>query len=242
MPAGRGDALCPNCAPVCVVCMVARGRLTGCNYAHGLCDGCAIAHVQHHVTWSLPLRCPCGDTPPLDVRILPDDAFEAWHEGMYRATVPSAPPVFAGVSEALCADAHGRRCPHCHRLFADYDGCAAVRCVCGGVFCALCLKGFPSDAEAHAHVRSCSLHPDNSGNYFVRREHVARVWHARARHRMHILLTRVKERDGVLLAWCARRAVRRFDPELLPPSWTWRQMLCAMVAGALIGMMWRVNE
>jgi hypothetical protein len=242
VPAGRGDALCAHCAPTCLVCMDARGRPTGCARGHGLCDECAVAHVARHVAWAVPVRCPCGGPHALDVRLLPDAAFQAWQDGLRRAATPSAPPVFAGVVEALCTDARGRRCPHCHRLFADYDGCAAVQCVCGGLFCALCLEGFADEVEAHAHVRSCLHRPDGGGDYFVRADDVARVWLGRARHRLRALLTRVRERDGVLLAWCVRRAVRRFDPELLTPPWTWREMVCAMFAGGVLGALWQVDR
>ena len=235
VPAGAGDALCLVCAPQCVVCQSAQGRPTGCPYEHGLCDACANDHAVRHAAWrpDAPLRCPCNEGPDLDVRALPDDAFEAWRRGVTRS--PPPPPVFSSVTETLCSDARTRRCPHCHRIFADYDGCASVQCHCGGFFCALCLRGFRTSEGAHAHVGRCPLNPTR-GDYFVPAECVEDVWSARARTKMEDLFARVRDRDGTLLAWCARRAVRRFDPTLVPVDWTWRGMSVAMLVGGLIGM------
>jgi hypothetical protein len=50
------------------------------------------------------------------------------------------------------------RCPRCRRAFADFDGCAALRCFgCGCGFCAWCLAD--CGADAHAHVAACPESP-----------------------------------------------------------------------------------
>jgi hypothetical protein len=54
------------------------------------------------------------------------------------------------------------RCPRCRRAFADFDGCAALRCFgCGCGFCAWCLADCGSDA--HAHIAACPESPAGSG-------------------------------------------------------------------------------
>jgi len=45
-------------------------------------------------------------------------------------------------------------CPKCDMPFVDYDGCNALRCVCGARFCGVCLKYSSNSAESHACARS----------------------------------------------------------------------------------------
>lgn len=118
-----------------------------------------------------------------------------------------------GIAVALCEDARSRRCPNCRQRYADFDGCAAVRCDgCGAYFCGLCTEGFHDDsAAAHAHVKRCS----GMGTFYVPQEVVHRTWIARARRKMTESLATVRARDGRLVEWSTRRAVRRIDPDLL---------------------------
>jgi predicted Zn-ribbon and HTH transcriptional regulator len=53
------------------------------------------------------------------------------------------------------------RCPRCRAVFADYDGCDALKCPmagCGCGFCALCLAD--CGADAHQHVAAANHHGD----------------------------------------------------------------------------------
>jgi hypothetical protein len=50
------------------------------------------------------------------------------------------------------------KCPGCHAVFLDFDGCFALTCsvnTCKMAFCAWCLKACGDDA--HAHVQKCPL-------------------------------------------------------------------------------------
>ena len=79
---------------------------------------------------------------------------------------PAAPADAAGGEEAVLR-LHVRhveeelltaRCPRCRRAFADFDGCAALRCfLCGCGFCAWCLAD--CGADAHAHIAACPDSP-----------------------------------------------------------------------------------
>ena len=64
------------------------------------------------------------------------------------------------------------KCPRCRQAFADYDGCAALKCHkpgCNAGFCAFCLADCGHDA--HHHITECpelregNLHVLNG--YFV---------------------------------------------------------------------------
>jgi hypothetical protein len=51
------------------------------------------------------------------------------------------------------ADSLNMKCPKCHLVFDDYEGCNALHCrnsACGAAFCAICLEDCGSDAHAHA--------------------------------------------------------------------------------------------
>ena len=57
-------------------------------------------------------------------------------------------------------------CPRCKKAFVDFDGCAALVCVCKCAFCACCLKDCGQDA--HAHVKSCPQNPPpHHGGYHL---------------------------------------------------------------------------
>ena len=50
------------------------------------------------------------------------------------------------------------KCPRCAAAVFDFDGCFALKCPrCGCGFCAWCFKD--CQADAHAHVRTCTRRP-----------------------------------------------------------------------------------
>lgn len=61
-------------------------------------------------------------------------------------------------NEVLC-----NQCPTCNQVFSDFDGCTAISCKCGTIFCGLCLKRSASDRIAHrVHPASCRYNPTTS--------------------------------------------------------------------------------
>ena len=63
------------------------------------------------------------------------------------------------------------RCPKCHQVFGDFDGCAALACQyagCNAHFCAFCLEDCAADA--HPHVRTCRLNPRRNEYYVSKAE------------------------------------------------------------------------
>jgi len=77
------------------------------------------------------------------------------------------------------------RCPKCRRVFDQYEGCAALTCAyagCNAHFCAFCLAD--CGADAHSHVRGCSLNPKKNG-YFVSKDEWARIMDSQRREKLN---------------------------------------------------------
>jgi len=161
---------------------------------HFACDECFSAHVQRREALAADglIKCAgdgCGcrftlqavakhaTTPAFDaLRKLADDMkvvamqreFEQWKdrfEAEFAAKSESERRVLAArrsVEEMMAL-----QCPKCRGVFAQFDGCAALKCGyegCGANFCAFCLAD--CGADAHPHVRTCRLNPKQN-EYFV---------------------------------------------------------------------------
>ena len=57
----------------------------------------------------------------------------------------------------IIGDTVATKCPSCHKLFYNFDGCCALTCSCGAHFCALCFKTEDKweVAGVHEHVMNC---------------------------------------------------------------------------------------
>ena len=59
------------------------------------------------------------------------------------------------------------KCPECHALFTDFDGCGALACPrCNQQFCALCLAASPSEQDNHRHVINCARQHLQKADFF----------------------------------------------------------------------------
>ena len=238
VPSHADDALCPQCAPTCIVCFSEPGRPTGCEADHGICAACLGTHLEHHADTdpAAPLRCPCG-SGELDFRFdVSPEAFAQWRACLGRAPAERPQPSLAA---RLCQEARTLACPHCGRPFVDFDGCAALRCTCGRYFCAMCLAPCDGTSDAvHAHVLRCPHNPVAADRtYYVPLEHCRAVWLAAARENLRDSLRTISAIDGTVLAWAARRAVCARDPALAAPSPRRRRAGCEWVLAACAGGM-----
>ncbi|GBG24182.1 Protein kinase, putative, partial [Hondaea fermentalgiana] len=82
-------------------------------------------------------------------------------------------------------------CPRCSTVFADFDGCCALKCgACSSYFCAWCLQDTGNDAGAcHQHVATCASKPAGDEDPFfsdfaVVKQAWARLRAQRLRHYM----------------------------------------------------------
>ena len=65
------------------------------------------------------------------------------------------------------------RCPNCQQAWANYDGCAALKCArCATSFCALCQVDCGNNANFH--VANCKWNPGSNGT-FVSSENFAKI-------------------------------------------------------------------
>lgn len=232
----------PSGLPLCLVCASEAGAPTGCQGNHGLCEECLETHLQREgflKPHRLP-KCPCGDSP-IDLKGLPSDALETW----VRSRSPAASARASDErwsSASMCAEARRLSCPHCGRTFVEFDGCLALRCVCEGWFCALCLRAMDGDEGAHDHVRKCPLNP--TGSLYLPLEQCRSIWLASARRKLKRSLAHVRESDGGLLEYALSRAILRRDAEVactdatpMHPLWYTSPLV---VAGFVAGWWWQV--
>ena len=64
-------------------------------------------------------------------------------------------------------------CPHCATVYAEFDGCMALKCSsCNLSFCGYCHKGFPDSRGAHDHVRECDANLTRNGSYYATAEEI----------------------------------------------------------------------
>jgi len=77
------------------------------------------------------------------------------------------------------------KCPHCSAVYAEFDGCMALKCgSCAQRFCGYCHHGFCDSSACHAHVRRCDLNHTPDGNYFLSEEALPA---AHSRYRVKVL-------------------------------------------------------
>ena len=74
--------------------------------------------------------------------------------------------------DAGAAEARNRAlnlaCPHCHAVYAEFDGCMALQCAsCTGSFCGYCHKGVANSRGCHDHVRECDMNLTPNGSYYA---------------------------------------------------------------------------
>ena len=80
------------------------------------------------------------------------------------------------IQKRKCLEMLNVRCPHCEKVFVDFDACCAVKCSCNVHFCAWCLdfNSFNQD-ETHEHVKHCS-ESLKQGHYYGTKEQITSVW------------------------------------------------------------------
>lgn len=237
---------------MCMICFVETGRATGCPDNHHVCKTCMHTHIRHHLedrpdAW---VRCPCGQGAPLDTVTSSTAHVAQWIDGLVRLVRDrrgqgtTFQPV-ESVGVALCHEARDLSCPTCGRGFVDFEGCAAIGCVCGSYFCALCLQRFASSALVHEHVRRCLFNPTEDASYYVPIEACKSLWLARARQRLRRALWRLLRIDGLFVALSAIWAVHWRDPALVHMETSWlhtrprlrfnAKTLASLVAAAVVG-------
>lgn len=168
---------CKLCFPVtCFICQSDRASVAcPCEDQHSLCRSCMLEYVDHvreNATWDGNLQCPCGKEGTFTKL--------AW---MYQRKLirNTSPPPLAKRShlDIIEQDVLTSRCPHCHAVFFDFDGCAAIQCLCNGFFCAICMKPFANSDDCHRHLLECN------GQYFVQLDY----WrHLHACYKLKLLL------------------------------------------------------
>lgn len=126
------------------------------------CEHCFCLSCSHIIVSDASKRnentisCPCRNSLPLST--IPSNLFTVYVDS--RQISPAADDAITSVVDAL-----NLKCPHCGAVFYDFDGCAALRCRCGGLFCALCMHKSYTNDEIHAHVLSCPENPN--GDYYI---------------------------------------------------------------------------
>lgn len=115
------------------------------------------------------------------------------------------------------------RCPRCRLVFADYTGCAALKCQhedfagrkiggCNAAFCALCQLDCGNDA--HRHVANCPL--NTTGGVHIAADVFQRVVQGERRRKLPEYWGTLKPQVQVELA--ANAGIRQVFVELgLPP-------------------------
>jgi hypothetical protein len=117
------------------------------------------------------------------------DLLLSWHRA--KITEPSPRTIL---------DHLNNECPHCGAVFYDFDGCLALRCTCGGYFCALCFQGFANSDDVHDHVNQCTKNT-SPGEYFMPID----SWMAlQEQARQDIGTKLIRERTGIDNMHCAR--------------------------------------
>ena len=157
-----------------------------------------------------------------------------------KAPIPKGPALSAepmtAHDQAFASICHivTPRCPKCDVPIVDFEACAALTCGrrlqlgdrvdisggCGANLCAWCLMEVPPHESHHAHVRTCSMNPDEEGSVYPPHPHPA-VWKAfmavLARERVFNFVERIQgadKRDALY------SAVRKDFPDLkLSKEW-----------------------
>ncbi|CAB9528797.1 expressed unknown protein [Seminavis robusta] len=67
------------------------------------------------------------------------------------------------------------KCPHCKAVYAEFDGCMALKCaICHGNFCGYCHHPVSTSQGAHEHVRDCNDNESSNGSYFASKDEIKR--------------------------------------------------------------------
>ena len=121
---------------------------------HSFCNECTNSILRPQILRRCKtLSCPCGG----HVEEISNDAVSLLLTEVWETVSHD--------NQRSLADAFNLSCPHCKRVFVDFEACLAIRCECDRFFCALCLQPFETNEEAHEHVLQCSLNPNRS--YFM---------------------------------------------------------------------------
>lgn len=147
LPTRAGRAWCKRCPVECVSCGTTLKARAAC---HGACLDCApllAAYAREAPGFDGAVRCPCGSG---------DVLFDA---------PPSRPPASpprrgSDAVSAAVARVAVPRCPWCDAPYFDFDACCALRCDCGGHFCAFCHVKCATSRACHEHVRTCARNPN----------------------------------------------------------------------------------
>jgi hypothetical protein len=119
---------------------------------HSVCDACLKKYIEN--TSIKSVGCPCGDGF-LDPRTFPLKCFDIWTKKINNSVDTGKQCPTQIFEDHVFPD----KCPKCDIIFFDYDACAAIQCICGTWFCALCLNTQKDSGEAHQHVFDCSMNP-----------------------------------------------------------------------------------
>mmetsp|Transcript_29123 Transcript_29123/g.40009 ORF Transcript_29123/g.40009 Transcript_29123/m.40009 type:complete len:116 (+) Transcript_29123:1767-2114(+) len=75
------------------------------------------------------------------------------------------------IAEAIRENVLNLQCPHCQKVYEDFEGCLAVTCsFCSKYFCGLCHHKSDSNGDAHSHARW-----NGQQNYFSNVKDVAKA-------------------------------------------------------------------
>ena len=65
------------------------------------------------------------------------------------------------------------KCPHCETVYAEFDGCMALKCsTCSENFCGYCHFKAKDSMGAHDHVRGCLMNETRNGSYYATEEEI----------------------------------------------------------------------
>jgi hypothetical protein len=91
------------------------------------------------------------------------DANTQQHSLMQKIDSPCAKDKAVEIAQLVRNDILNLMCPHCHTVYAEFDGCMALNCVhCNNWFCGYCHAGFPDSHISHRHVLTCSMNTNKS--------------------------------------------------------------------------------
>lgn len=218
----RGKRPCAQCVgknvtlEVCTACTELLPGFTKFSCGHTYCKGCTEYIVSTTIRGKKSnLQCPCPGTGFLYAPS--KDVIDS-----ILAHVCDQSACTSGAKSAI--DRLNLECPHCQAVFYDFDGCLALRCSCGGYFCALCLAPHTSNEAVHAHVLNCTLNPV-PGEYFVS----TNEWEAvRETHRRKTGRALLHERSGMENMSCAYQ-LQRHGVSVSPVDIDWMHTMFQLV-------------
>jgi hypothetical protein len=91
------------------------------------------------------------------------DANNQQHSLMQKTDTFCAKDKAVEIAQLVRNDILNLMCPHCHTVYAEFDGCMAVNCAhCNKWFCGHCHAGFSNSDTSHSHVLTCSMNTNRS--------------------------------------------------------------------------------